>query len=92
MILKLDSVPMVNDAISVREIDNEIIFIEESGKGIHTTTDTGLFIYKKIDGNRSLLDIIKSVCEEYDITEEIAKNDIFEFIDDLVNKEIITII
>ena len=91
MEILLDSVPQINQNYCTREIDGELIFFEETGRELHSIEETGLFIYKNIDGLKTIKSIIKLLCEEYDINEKTASNDILDFINELAKKNIIFI-
>ncbi|MCW3805981.1 PqqD family protein [Plebeiibacterium marinum] len=54
-----------------------------------TLNEVGTFLYDGIDGEKSLDEIFSLLLEEYDVTAEVAKRDIEQFIDETVNKGII---
>ena len=91
MQISLNSIPQINQNYCTREIDGELIFFEETGQELHSIEETGLFIYKNIDGIKKIKSIIKLLCEEYEINEKIASDDVLDFINELVKKKIIYI-
>lgn len=50
---------------------------------LYTLNETGAFIWEKIDGTRTVGDIIKSLTEEFDVDNETAKEDVFSFINEM---------
>ncbi|OPY59387.1 MAG: Coenzyme PQQ synthesis protein D (PqqD) [Pelotomaculum sp. PtaU1.Bin035] len=46
-------------------------------------------VWNLSDGSRTIASIIRAVCEEYDISENEAAADIIEYIDDLIQEDLI---
>ena len=84
-----DTIPVSNDTFTVREIGEEIIFLSEEGNMLHTLNELGSFVWKCIDGTRSVGDILKLMCEEYDVSRDKAEKDLIEFLSELTTKKII---
>ena len=57
---------------------------------IHTLNEVGSFIWNSIDNNKNIDDYVKLVSEEFNVLEEIAKNDIMTFFAELEKKSIIS--
>ncbi len=45
-----------------------------------TLNETGAFLWKQLQEEKSEADLVHSLCEEYDVNEETAKEDITAFI------------
>jgi len=43
----------------------------------------GVSIFKLLDGSRTIDQIVRAVCDEYEITEDVAQRDVQEFLDEL---------
>jgi hypothetical protein len=56
---------------------------------VYTLNETGAFIWELIDGKRTLNEIIQVLISEYDIPEDTAIKDVFEFVQNLENYLII---
>jgi hypothetical protein len=50
---------------------------------VFTLNETGAFIWDKIDGKRSVEEIISALTTEYDIDNETASEDVFTFIENM---------
>lgn len=87
--IHLQSIPIPGDSFCVREIDEEVIFLAESGDEIHSTDEVGAFVWKAIDGKRSFEDILDLVCKEYEVERDIAQADLERFVDEMAEKGIV---
>ena len=50
---------------------------------LYTLNETGAFIWEKIDGKRTVGEIIRSLTEEFDVDNETASDDVFSFINEM---------
>lgn len=89
--VSLETVPVAVDKYTVREIADETIFMADEGDELHTLDEVGSFIWKAIDGNKSLLIILNEICDEYDVERDVAENDLKKFIGELTEKGILTV-
>jgi hypothetical protein len=74
--------------IITRQIDNEVILVPIRQKTselqcIYTTNEIGGRIWQLIDGKRSEADILATILDEYNVTEDEAKSGLQEFIEQL---------
>lgn len=84
-----DTIPVSNDTFTVREIGEEIIFLNEKGDMLHTLNEVGSFLWKCIDGTKSVGNILKLMCDEYDVSCDKAEKDLITFLGELTTKKII---
>lgn len=89
----LETVLSHSQNIVTRKTGNEYVLVPVTNNiadmnSVFTLNDTGAFIWEHIDGEKKVSEIIAALISEYDISEEEAKNDVFEFVDDL-NKYLI---
>ena len=73
----------------LREIAGEIILVPtgettQQFNGLITLSDTARFIWENIERADSFEDLVKMMLEEYEIDEETAKRDAYNFIDQLL--------
>ncbi len=54
-----------------------------------TLNELGTFLFDQIDGEKTINDILSLLLEEYDVASEIAKKDIEQFINNILNKGIL---
>lgn len=78
----------------LREIAGDYIIIP-TGKtvldfnGLVTVNEVGVSLWKMLQEEVTFEDLVKGVLEEYDVEEEIAREDIQEFLDKLVESGIL---
>ncbi|MBQ9499566.1 MAG: PqqD family protein [Bacteroidaceae bacterium] len=77
-----------------REIAGESLLIPvgEATKelnGMARLNEVGTFIWKKIDEAENLDEIVKMVCEEYEVEEDRAKEDVYDICRDLLKRGMI---
>jgi SynChlorMet cassette protein ScmD len=79
--------PIANPAIVFREEfdDWAILFNPDSG-GAFGLNPIGVHIWKRLDGNHSVEDILKDLKEDYEDVPYEAEGDLQEFIEDLVQR------
>jgi len=76
-----------NDFVT-RNIKGETIIVPVKGHvsdldSIYTLDEVGTFIWQFLDGQTSIKQIVKTVCNEYDISPEEAEKDIIELVGSL---------
>ena len=69
-----------------REIAGESILVPIRGKlaymqNVFTLNKVGAYIWEKLDGTRSLAEIIALLLSHFEVTQEQAEQDLLEFID-----------
>jgi hypothetical protein len=57
---------------------------------MYTLNETGAFIWERIDGEKSVEDIINEMMNEYEVDYTTASNDVFSFIDEMSSYLIIS--
>lgn len=78
----------------LREIAGEYILIPTGSttqefNGLITINDVAAFVWKNIESTESIEELVSMVLEEYDVEEEIARNDISEFVKQLKEADMI---
>lgn len=79
----------------LREIAGDYIIIP-TGKtvldfnGLITVNEVGVSLWKMLQNEVSFEDLVHGILEEYDVEEEVAREDIQEFLDKLVEGGILT--
>ncbi|MDY6968455.1 MAG: PqqD family protein [Spirochaetota bacterium] len=89
--MNMDYIPIPCGGFAIRDLGDEIIFVAESGDEMHSLDETGMFIWKNINGRNSLLIILNKICDEYEVDKTVAENDLKNFINELHNKGILTL-
>ena len=71
--------------IVTREIAGETVVVPvRSGAAdlnfIYTANETGTLIWRCLDGQRNVRQIVESLCSEYDVPAEQAEKDVIDFV------------
>lgn len=74
----------------LRDIAGECVLVPTGAttqefNGLITLTDTARFVWENLEKVDSLDDMVNALLEEYEIDEETAKMDAFEFVQQLIN-------
>lgn len=70
-------------------IDSETIIIDPVAQFSHELDHTGSFIWNRLDGSHSLLQIVDALCAEFSIARELATEDVVEFVETLESKGLV---
>lgn len=82
-------VPIRDDSLTARRIGEETVIISSDGEVLHSMNDVATFIWGLLDGNTPLSGIAARVCEEYEVSREVAEKDLRSFVDELLEKGLI---
>ena len=83
--------PVLHPQVAARIIEGEaVIVLPESGQ-VTVLNEVGSRIWELIDGTRSVGEITKMIVAEYDVTAEQAERDVNEFIQELVENEMLVL-
>lgn len=72
------------DSVIWRRIEDDIVVISEDGLTTHILNKTAAFVWELCDGKNGIDQIIASLLERFDVSEEEAKADVSEIIDKLL--------
>ncbi len=83
-----------NENYILREIDGENILIpigeaSEHLNGMIHLTPTAAFIWKEVDNSNCLEEIIQKLMGKYEVTEEIARKDVYGFLTELYKRSMV---
>ena len=78
----------INNNFILKELAGEYMIIPLSSSNVNISkilniNETGAFIFKCLENNDDVTTIISKMKNEYDIEEELLKNDVLEFIEKL---------
>ena len=91
----LNGVYIPSEDIVAREIEDEIIIVPLTGgigdmeDELFTLNETGKAIWKKLDGKKKLVDLVRELQEEYEATEEEIKQDVIGLTEELLKRKIL---
>ena len=81
----------LNDDIIFKEVSNEVFLVNIKTGKYYTFNNTGSFILKLINENKSSGDIILAGIENFDIEKKIFNKDFITFINILIEKSLLPI-
>jgi hypothetical protein len=81
----LKSILTHSPSVVTRKTGNEYVLVPVTDNiadmdSVYTLNETGAFIWERIDGKKSVEEIIKAMTEEYDIDNDTATEDVLQFI------------
>jgi hypothetical protein len=82
-LVTLGAVPTPREGCRPRELAGETALISPDGSAYHVLDDPGAFIWRALDGRRSLADIATLLCGEYEVSPGTAAADLMRFVDQL---------
>jgi hypothetical protein len=85
---ELKSVPIRSPSVVTRKTGNEYVLVPVTNNiadmnSVYTLNETGAFLWELINGENTIEDMIEALIREYDIDEQTATNDVFEFINEM---------
>ncbi|MFN3308586.1 MAG: pyrroloquinoline quinone biosynthesis peptide chaperone PqqD [Anaerolineales bacterium] len=92
----ISKVPTLLDNVILQEIDStesggkEMVIVLPNKNQIKVVNEVGSFVLHLIDGTRRVADIVAEVQRTYDAPPDQIENDVLNFIQQLVAKEILT--
>jgi len=90
--MDIDSmVPERNEEIAWSELEEEIVLLDIEGGSYYSLNEVSAFVWKRIDGARSIGDLVDEVLEEYEAAREQVRDDVIRLIGDLSQKNILFI-
>ena len=75
--------PKRKSSVVWRNVDGEIVIISPDNKSLHTLNDIGSRIWVLLDGEHDLDKIASIISSEYGEEKEIVKKDLFGYIENL---------
>jgi len=79
-----------------RVVDNEtlIIYLDRRPNNeevVSILNETGTFIWQLLDGTKTVEEIIKKVCDEFEVSYKKAQKEVINFLSELLKKDLVTI-
>lgn len=74
-----------------RPIAGETVIVTPIDSYMHTLNDPAGFIWQKSDGDFTVRQVVEGMCKEFDVDEETARRDCLEFLQELMEKDMVTL-
>lgn len=91
MISLTDVITTAPDIVS-RLVDEETVIVLPERGQIKVLNGVGSRIWTLADGERTLGDIVQSICREYDVSSVRAEADVLAFVEGLIQDDVISIL
>ncbi|HEY6263462.1 MAG TPA: PqqD family protein [Candidatus Acidoferrum sp.] len=78
-----------NPALAWREIDEATVIISPTDSVMHELNDTGSFLWKNIDGQRSAAELAELLAESYEVTPDVALNDTQALLEEMATRKLV---
>ena len=87
----LDKYVVKSEKISYRTISDEVVIMTPTNSTLHSLNAIGAKIFNYIDGKKTVDDLCALVLAEYDSSLEEVVRDMEAFLNELIEKKIITL-
>lgn len=81
----------INPKITFRDLDDAILIITPWDQKMHTLEFLGREIFLLMKESKTKDEILNYIIENYDISKDIAEQDLNSFLDELIKKEIFNV-
>ena len=78
-----------NDNVAFRTIEGTTFLASPYSKKIYPLNSVGNFIWNKLESTISFQELLNNIYNEFDAEENIAENDLHEFLEDLQKEKLI---
>jgi hypothetical protein len=85
MMVRNGDQPRKTDGLLDRRLGDDIVVLSPDGKVLHTFSDSACFIWKRIDGEHTVEEIVSEIMDEYGVEAETARSDMSAFLAELAN-------
>jgi hypothetical protein len=95
--LDVNARPRPSADIVARVIDGQIIIIPlAAGIGdmedeLYTLNDTGKDIWGRLDGTRTIEQVVQELSSEFDASEDVLRTDVLGLVDELLKRKILVV-
>ena len=84
-------VPIRRDTVQAHAVSDEAVLHNRATKEMLALNNTGTAIYRLIDNQRSVADIVSALHDRFDVALETLRESVSDLLSDLVKKEFITL-
>jgi hypothetical protein len=78
-----------NPALAWREIDEATVIISPTDSVMHELNDTGSFLWKNIDGQRSAAELAGLLAESYKVAPDVALTDTQALLEEMASRKLV---
>lgn len=79
--MSLDRIVSQRSDVAWKEVDGHAVLLDVAvNKQIHRLNPVGTYIWSQLDGKKSLVQVLDSLCEEFEVERGEAQNDLLNLI------------
>jgi len=78
-----------NPALAWREIEDETVIISPQDSVMHELNNTGSFVWKNIDGEKSAAELAELLAANYEVTPDIALSDTQALLEEMSSRKLV---
>jgi hypothetical protein len=92
-----DTVARPSPDVVARDIEGEIIIVPlaagigETEDELYTLNETGRAVWDRLDGRRTLGQVVEELAVEYEASEEVLRADVLGLVDELLKRKILVV-
>ena len=79
----MDDRPRRADHLRMRDLGDEVLFYDEDGRRIHVLNGAARHLWTRLDGRRTIEQLIENLVAEYEVSTDRAREDVHAFIERL---------
>jgi hypothetical protein len=79
----LTSTPSIHPDVAWRDLDGEVLLVQADDATVRTLNPVGGFAFSLFDGKTSLVAVADAIVGEFNVTKEVARQDLLAFVVDL---------
>lgn len=76
--------PVLHPQVATRVVDGEALIVLADSGQVNVLNPVGTRMWELMDGTKNVQQIADAICEEFDVTEDEAKRDLEEFVQQLI--------
>lgn len=88
----LNSVLKRNKEIRYTKVEEGGLAVKHDTAEILTFNPIAIEIFEKLDGKRSVKDLLEEILGEYEVQREVAEKDLLEFLEDLYSRNMVELL
>ena len=80
------------DKVVAKKIAKQVILLNKPERCLYELNNIASFIWLKANGKVKVKDIIKEICQRYEVKPDTAEKDTVEFVNDCVKKGVLVLV
>ncbi len=96
-VASLDATYVISSDVVARDIEGELIIVPlAAGVGdledeLYTLNETGRAVWERLDGRRTLAEVVEELAVEYEASAEVLRADVLGLVDELLKRKILVV-